>query len=77
MRKKATKDGLPTNAKLPDILFNQERVRYLDAVESLEDLLFARLGRCSGPRLNEMLNITSKDIVFPERSVSVVGKKGA
>ena len=43
-------------------------------MESLEDLIFARLGMYSGLRLNEALNITPNDIVFPERPVSVIGK---
>ena len=74
MRKTATKDGLSRNAKLPEILFNDERLKYLDAVKSFEDLIFARLGMYSGLRLNEALNITPNDIVFPERAVSVIGK---
>jgi integrase len=74
MRKTATKEGLPRNTKLPEILFNDERVKYLEAVESIEDLLFARLGMYSGLRLNEILGVTPRDIVFPERAVSVIGK---
>lgn len=74
MKKQVSKNGLPRNTKLPEILFNDERVRYLEAVESIEDLLFARLGMYSGLRLNEILGITPRDIVFPERAVSVIGK---
>ena len=74
MKRIATKDSLPRNAKLPEILFNDERLKYLDAVGSFEDLIFARLGMYSGLRLNEILHITPNDIVFPERAVSVIGK---
>ncbi|UCE74835.1 MAG: tyrosine-type recombinase/integrase [Methanomassiliicoccales archaeon] len=59
---------------MPEILFNEERLKYLDTVDSFEDLIFARLGMYSGLRLNEALNITPNDIVFPERAVSVIGK---
>lgn len=74
MKNKVTKEAIGRNVKLPEILFNDERVRYLAVVDNFEDLLFTRLGLYSGLRLNEILSITPKDIISPEKCVYVIGK---
>ena len=60
-----------------DILTTEEKKKFLQATQRMEELLFCRIGIYSGLRIAEILNLVPNDIIFNDLVIRVrLGKRG-